>query len=132
MDDILFLSIGEVVEIHQDQVERYGGHPGIRDNSLLCSAVAGPEATFSGKYLNTNLFEMAAAYIYYICQDHPFIDGNKRTALASGLVFLELNGVTVTDNKGILYTAIMELATGRIGKADISQLLRSLNERRGE
>ncbi len=119
------------MEIHKDQVERYGGHPGIRDNDLLCSAVAGPEATFSGKYLNTDLFEMAAAYIYYICQDHPFIDGNKRTALATGLVFLELNGVTITDNKGILYAAIMELATERIGKTDISQLLRSLNERRG-
>ena len=132
MNDILFLSMGEVVEIHKDQVERYGGHPGIRDNDLLCSAVAGPEATFSGKYLNTDLFEMATAYIFYICQNHPFFNGNKRTALTTGLVFLELNGVTITDNKGILYAAIMELATGRIGKAYISKLLRSLNELQGE
>jgi death-on-curing protein len=128
MNGILFLSIGEVVEIHKDQVERFGGHPGIRDNGLLCSAVAVPEATFSGKYLNTDLFEMAAAYIFYICQDHPFIDGNKRTALATGLVFLELNGVTITDGNGILYAAVMELATGNIGKANIAELLRNLQE----
>ncbi len=128
MNDILFLSIGEVVEIHRDQVERYGGHPGIRDNDLLCSAVAGTEATFSGKYLNVDLFEMAAAYIFYICQDHPFVDGNKRTALATGLVFLELNGVTITDSKGILYTAVMELVARNIGKANIADLLRSLQK----
>ncbi|WP_061213421.1 type II toxin-antitoxin system death-on-curing family toxin [Syntrophomonas wolfei] len=128
MDDILFLSIGEVVEIHKDQVERYGGHPGIHDNELLCSAVAGPEATFSGEYLNIDLFEMAAAYIFYICRDHPFVDGNKRTALATGLVFLELNGVTITDSKGILYAAVMELVARNIGKANIAALLRSLQK----
>lgn len=126
--DILFLTIAEVMEIHRDQVDNYGGHPGIRDNNLLCSAVSGPEASYAGRYLNTDLFEMAAAYIYYICQDHPFIDGNKRTGLTSGLVFLELNGITISDEKGLLYEAITELAAGKIGKNNIADLLRSLHK----
>lgn len=68
-----FLTLGEVLEIHRDQIERYGGKSGIRDMALLKSALAMPSAAFGGRYLHTDLFEMAAAYLFQIVRDHPFI-----------------------------------------------------------
>jgi len=127
MNDSLFLTLAEVLEIHKDQIVRYGGHPEIRDYDLLRSSAAAPQATWDGLYLNSNLFEMAAAYIYYVCQDHPFIDGNKRTALASGLVFLELNGITIEDPDGILYMYIMNLASGKMSKNELKSILKNLH-----
>ena len=90
----LFLTLAEVVEIHSDQLKRYGGQAGVRDFGLLESALARPEASFAGEWLHKNLHEMAAAYAYHLCQSYPFIDGNKRTGLACALVFLELNDLT--------------------------------------
>jgi len=128
MRAVLFLTLAEVIEIHKDQIDKYGGHPGVRDHNLLSSAVAAPKASWSGTYLNSDLFEMAAAYIFHICQDHPFIDGNKRTALASGLVFLEINGISIEDEKGELYSVVMNIAMGQLGKTEIAKILRELNE----
>jgi len=91
----IFLSLGEVLEIHRDQIDRYGGHPGIRDIGLLQSALAMPAAGFGGRFLHTDLFEMAAAYLFHITQNHPFVDGNKRTGAVASLVFLSLNGVEI-------------------------------------
>ena len=79
--------MSEVLLILEDQVRRYGGTYGVRDPALLSSALAMPSATFEGKYLHKSLFDQAAAYAFHICQNHPFMDGNKRTALASALVF---------------------------------------------
>jgi death-on-curing protein len=69
---------------------------------------------------------MAAAYAFHLAQNHPFIDGNKRTALAAALVFLELNGIGIADPKGTLYEAMIKIATGTIGKADFGKILRQL------
>ncbi|MEA4924198.1 MAG: type II toxin-antitoxin system death-on-curing family toxin [Syntrophomonadaceae bacterium] len=126
MKAVLFLTLAEVVEVHKDQIDRYGGHPGIRDYDLLSSAVAAPKATWNGEYLNNDIFEMAAAYIFYICQDHPFVDGNKRTALASGLVFLEINDISIMDEKGNLYPAVMSIALGQLNKTEMAAILRGL------
>lgn len=127
MNEPLFFTLAEVMEIHKDQIGRYGGHSEIRDYDLLRSSAAAPQATWDGLYLNSNLFEMAAAYIYYICQDHPFVDGNKRTALASGLVFLELNGITIEDPGGLLYMYIMNLASGKMSKNELESILKNLH-----
>ena len=72
--------MGEVLLILQDQIRRYGGAYGVRDTDLLSSALAMPSASFEGKYLHKDLYEQGAAYAFHICQNHPFIDGNKRTA----------------------------------------------------
>ena len=88
-----FLSLAEILEIHQDQIERYGGKAGIRDVGLLKSALAMPEAGFSDRYLHSDLFEMALAYFFHIIQNHPFVDGNKRTEAVAALVYLSLNGI---------------------------------------
>ncbi len=98
MSHIIFLTLAEVIDIHADQIERYGGSHGVRDMNLLSSAVATPSASFGGDYLHANIYEMAAAYAFHIAQNHPFIDGNKRAALASALVFLEMNGSGISDS----------------------------------
>jgi death-on-curing protein len=124
--DALFLTLAEAVEIHADQIHRYGGQASVRDLGLLESALAQPEASFSGEWLHADRYEMAAAYSYHLCQNHPFIDGNKRTALAAALVFLELNGVSILDPRGRLKTAMFRIASGKMSKVDFAKLLRKL------
>ena len=128
MKKILFLTLAEVLEIHSNQIKQYGGSDGVRDINLLSSAVAMPYASFSGDFLHRNIYEMAAAYAFHICQNHPFIDGNKRTALASALVFIELNGISISDSEEKLYNAMMDIASGKITKEDFAKILRSLME----
>lgn len=120
----LFLTLVEVIEIQTDQVKRYGGGGGVRDFGLLESALAQPEASFAGEWLHKDLYEMAAAYAYHFCQNHPFIDGNKRTALASALVFLELNGMSLADPKGLLKDAMLKIAEGKMNKPEFAKFLR--------
>ena len=126
MGEPIFVTLAEVIEIHADQITRYGGQDGVRDFGLFESALAQPEASFAGEWLHKDLYEMAAAYAYHVCQNHPFIDGNKRTALACALVFLELNGVTMRDPKGFLRGAMLKVASSRMGKTDLATLLRAL------
>ena len=126
MVDPLFLTLAEVIEIHSDQIHRYGGEEGVRDLGLLESAMAQPEATFGGAWLHGSLYEMAAAYAYHICQNHPFIDGNKRTALASALVFLEINSIGLLDPSGRLENAMFSVASGKMTKQNLAKLLQSL------
>lgn len=127
MEKFQFLTLAEVVRVHLDQVGRYGGKAGIRDIGLLQSALAMPGASFGGEWLHADLYEMAAAYAFHLCQDHPFVDGNKRTALASALVFLELNGVSVGDPEGRLYQAMMDVAGGRLSKRELAAVFRALS-----
>ena len=118
--------MSEVLMILEDQVRRYGGAYGVRDPALLSSALAMPSATYEGKYLHRSLFDQAAAYAFHICQNHPFVDGNKRTALASALVFLSLNGIELDDPKEDLYRLMMGVANGKKSKADIAAEFRRL------
>ena len=124
----LFLGLADVIRVHVDQIERYGGRVGTRDLGLLQSALAMPRASFGGEWLHRDLYEMAAAYAFHVAQDHPFVDGNKRTALACALVFLELNGVTITDPEGRLYQAMMDVASGALDKLGLASIFRTLSE----
>jgi death on curing protein len=121
-----FLTLAEVIEIHRDQILRYGGNPGIHDLALLTSALAMPQAMFDGALLHQGHFEIGAAYAFHICQNHPFIDGNKGVGLAAVLVYLLLNGVKITDPRGELYDVMMETASGRKGKGEIALALKRL------
>jgi death on curing protein len=87
-----FLSRDEVLLIHADQIARYGGSAGVRDEGLLISALAQPEAVFGDQYLHPSIAAQAAAYLFHLVKNHPFIDGNKRVGTATALVFLEING----------------------------------------
>ena len=121
----LFLTLDEALLIHADQVRRYGGKHGIRDLGLLSSALAMPEASFGGLYLHTSLAEMAAAYLFHIAQNHPFLDGNKRAALAAALTFLWLNGQRLEAGQNELTEMVMGVAAGRVGKAEAAVFIRA-------
>ena len=121
-----FLSVDEVVLLHEEQLASYGGAAGVRDAGALDSAVAMPRATFDARFVHEGLFAMAAAYAFHIAQNQPFMDGNKRTGLAAALVFLDLNGVTVSDPEGKLYSAMIDLAERRLSKDGLGALLREL------
>jgi death-on-curing protein len=120
----IFLSLAEVLEIHRDQIGRYGGHPGIRDLGLLQSALAMPAAGFGGKYLHSDLIEMSAAYLFHIMQNHPFIDGNKRTGTVAAIVFLSLNGIELEADEAQLEKLVFDVAQGKAGKNTIADFLR--------
>jgi death-on-curing protein len=122
--------MSEVLLILQDQIRRYGGTYGVRDIGLLSSALAMPAASFEGKYLHIDLFEQAAAYAFHICQNHPFVDGNKRTGLATALVFLSINGVELEDPNEELYRLMMEVSGKGKAKSDVAVTFRRLHTRR--
>jgi death on curing protein len=126
MNSPIFLTLAEVINIHTNQIELYGGQNGVKDFGLLQSALAQPEASFAGQWLHEDIFLMAAAYAFHICQNHPFFDGNKRTALASALVFLELNGISLDDPKGKLLDAMLNIAKGNLSKQQFTQALKEL------
>lgn len=98
----------------------FGGQDGIRDDGVLRSGLATPEATFDGVYLHSDEFMMAAAYAFHIAEGQPFVDGNKRTALNAALVFLEINGWSVDDPRGEFYDAMIGLATGTHTKSSLA------------
>ncbi len=120
-----FLSLDDIIEIHKDQIERYGGSLGIRDIGLLQSAAAVPSATFQGDYLHQGIFLMAAAYLFHITQNHPFVDGNKRTGAVAALVFLEINGIVVDAPGNDLEHLVRRVATGQVDKEAIAVLMKS-------
>jgi death on curing protein len=92
-DNCFFLPVALVKEVHAEAIARFGGSAGLRDEALLESAVAAPQATFGGESVYGSIEEVAAAYLFYLCRNHPFVDGNKRVALGSCLLFLRLNGL---------------------------------------
>src|SRR6266705_722536 len=120
----VFLTFEEILEIHNDQIARYGGMAGIHDLGLLQSALAQPQATFGGQFLHTDLFEMAAAYLFHLVQNHSFIDGNKRAGTAVALVFLEMNDVDVNAPEHGLEILVLDVAQGNAGKKEIADFLR--------
>jgi death on curing protein len=120
----LFLNLDEVIEIHRDQIQRYGGHTGIRDLELLKSSISIPAAGFGGEYLHNDVYEMAAAYLFHIIRNHPFVDGNKRTGMVSALVFLILNGIELFADENSLESLVISIAEGKTGKSEIAQFFR--------
>ncbi|HPO14047.1 MAG TPA: type II toxin-antitoxin system death-on-curing family toxin [Candidatus Hydrogenedentes bacterium] len=120
----IFLSIEDILEIHSDQIRRYGGTMVIRDTLLLQSAIAQPCAMFSGKFLYHDLFEMASAYLFHLVMNHPFLDGNKRTGGAAALVFLFLNGVKPGINEDSFADMVLSVARGEIKKPEIALFFR--------
>ncbi len=122
-----FLTVDDVMELHRDQLNAFGGTAGIRDRGALESAVGVPSATFDGEFLHAGLFEMAAAYAFHIAENQPFLDGNKRTALNAALVFLGINGWTVLDPTESLYDAMIAFATRTLQKPGCAAIFESLS-----
>jgi death-on-curing protein len=120
-----------VLTIHADLLQRYGGQPGLRDRGLLESALAQPRMTAGGKEIHKTVFEKAAAYGYHVCNNHPFIDGNKRVAFVLMNVFLQKNGWEVTAQEEEAYTMMMSLASRKLSKAQLASWLKEHTARLG-
>ena len=125
MKEPIFLGLDEVIEIHHDQINRYGGPSGIRDIELLKSAISMPPATFGGEYLHKNLYEMAAAYLFHVVRNHPFLDGNKRTGAVAAVVFLIINGIELQADEESFEKLVRSVAEGKTDKAKIAEFFRN-------
>jgi death-on-curing protein len=121
----IFLTLDQILAEHTEQLRRYGGSPGLRDDRLLRSALGQPEASFGGVWLHEDLAAMAAAYIYHLCQNHPFVDGNKRIAAAAGFLFLALNGLRLEADPDAFADLVLHTADGRTTKDDLATFLRA-------
>ena len=120
----LFLGLEEVLEIHHNQITRYGGTEGIRDLGLLQSALSMPQAGAGNQYFHADLFEMAAAYLFHIVRNHPFVDGNKRTGVTAALVFLEMNGIEIRASDEALVKTVLAVAEGKLQKGALAEFFR--------
>lgn len=118
----VFLSLDEVLEIHEKQIERYGGSPGLRDPAGLESAVSTPQATFGGQFLHTSIPAMAAAYLFHLCQNHAFIDGNKRVGANAAITFLLMNNWEPTFDEEELVDLVLAIASGGLSKPELIEI----------
>lgn len=122
--EITFLSLSEVIAIHETQIHRFGGSLGIRDQGLLEAAVNMPQATFGGQFLHDGLQAMAAAYLFHLVANHPFIDGNKRVGAASADVFLGMNRWQLMADPDTYAEFVLAVAASRLEKNDALEFFR--------
>ena len=120
----VFLTFAEIIEIHDYQISRFGGAAGVRDIELLKSAIGTPSATFGGEFLHPSVIEMAAAYLYHLVENHPFVDGNKRVGAMAALIFLDMNGFEFDASDEDFTATVLKVASGEMMKSEISLFLR--------
>jgi death-on-curing protein len=125
-DNCIHLTVDIVKQIHGAVLEAFGGAGGIRDEGLLHSAVAAPQATFGGQSPFADVVEVAAAYLFYLCGNHPFLDGNKRAAMTAAIVFLRLNGVEPAPDSGKWEQLVLDVAASRLDRDGTTRRLRAL------
>jgi len=126
MGDPAHLTVEQVLQIHAAVLREHGGSAGLRDQALLESAVAAPQATMFGKPLMDDLVEIASAYLFYLCRNHPFLDGNKRTALAACLVFLRANDLRLLPDSAEWEALVLDIAASRLDRDQTTRRLRKL------
>ncbi len=126
----IFLTLAEIIEIHEYQIERFGGSDGLRSLDLLNSAIGMPSSSFNGNYLHPTIPDMAAAYLFHIVGNHPFLDGNKRVGTMSALVFLEMNGYDFNASDDELTAVVLLVASGKMLKDELSLFFRQHSRRK--
>ena len=129
-EDPFYLTVEIVREIHDTAIAEFGGSTGVRELSLLESAVAAPQASIGGRSPYADLAEMAAAYLFYLCKNHPFVDGNKRAALGACLVFLRLNGLEPEADSTAWEELTLAVAASEIDREGTTTRLRRLLPKR--
>jgi len=122
---VRFLRIEIILAIHDDQIRLYGGAYGLRDAAGLDAAFHMPQAQFSGQFLHSTIFQMAAAYGFHLCQNHPFLDGNKRTAGMAMFTFLKLNGLEPIATESDYYAVMKAVASGNMTKEELADWLQT-------
>jgi death-on-curing protein len=131
-DDCFHLSVDIVREIHAEALRQFGGLDGVRDENLLASAVLTPQSSFGGKSPYTDIVDVAAAYLFYICRSHPFLDGNKRTAMMASIIFLRLNGIEPQPDSERWEKLMLDIAASRLDRDQTTARLRKLLKRLGK
>lgn len=126
LNNIFYISMNVVLEIHKRQLAEFGGADGIRNKDGLISAVESPKVTFGGEDLYKTVFEKAAAYAYHIAESQCFVDGNKRVALDVALTFLAINGHEIENESLDLYDAMIAIAEKQLDKAGLAELFKRL------
>lgn len=124
---MIFITLQEIIEDHAEIIRKYGGHDRIRDMGLLASAIDMPKATMFGEYLHPTIFDKAAAYLFHIIYNHPFIDENKRTATMAALTFLRQNRVYIEFNEEqtfALEELVVSTAQSKVTKEQIAKFLK--------
>lgn len=125
-DDCIHLAIADVRKIHIEVIASYGGLAGVRDEGLLESAIAAPQATAFGSSPFADLIEVAAAYLFYLCRNHPFNDGNKRVAMAASIVFLRLNGLVPAPDSDAWESLMLNVASSKLDRQQTTERLPAL------
>jgi death on curing protein len=125
MSHAAFLTVEDVLTVHRRVVEEFGGDTGLRDRGLLESAVAMPRSTFGGEELHTDLAEQAAAYFFHLCANHPFVDGNKRVAVATAELFLLVNDHELVADDDSVEELAMGVAGGELSKAQVIEFFKT-------
>ena len=125
-DDCVHLGVDIVREIHVEVIKQFGGAYGLRDDNLLASAVLTPQSSFGGKSPYADIVEIAAAYLFYICKNHPFVDGNKRTAMMAAIVFLRLNGTEPKPDSEQWERLMLDAAASKTDRDETTGRLRKL------
>ena len=126
LETCFHLTVEIVREIHAAAIEKFGGSDGVRELALLESAVAAPQASFSGQSPYQDIVEVAAAYLFYLCKNHPFVDGNKWAALGACIVFLRLNGIEPKADGAEWEELTLAVAANEIDRDEATQRLRKL------
>jgi death-on-curing protein len=127
LDEPKFVTLAEVLYLHDESLRRYGGSPGIREPGLVESALGSAQNTFW--YGHGGLFEIAAAYAFHIAESQAFVDGNKRTAAAAAVTFLRRNGRPFPKDDGSVYQAMIAIAKKRLDKGGLAVVLKQLSEK---
>lgn len=130
-EDCFHLTVEIVREIHAEAIAKFGGSDGVREMALLESAVAAPQASIGGESPYKDIAEVAAAYLFYLCKNHPFIDGNKRAALGACIVFLRLNGIEPKKDGPEWEELTLAVATSAIDRDEATARLRKILRKRG-
>jgi len=124
VDEIVFLSLDDVIYIHRRQLELFGGQDGFLDQGVVESAIAQARQTMFGEYLHQDIAHMAAAYLFHLATTQGFLDGNKRTALNSASAFLRLNGYAIDVDDDEMYPVTMAVANNQMSKDEIAEWFR--------
>ncbi|MFW5790371.1 MAG: type II toxin-antitoxin system death-on-curing family toxin [Bacillota bacterium] len=123
MNDIKFIPKDIILFFHEQLIKIYSGSTDIRDENLLDSALEQPKVTYQGKYLHGSLLKMAAAYGYHLCNNHPFIDGNKRIAFVAMDTFLQRNNLEITASEKEAYKMMIQVSSGNLSKDELTLCL---------
>jgi death-on-curing protein len=131
-EDSVHLSVEIVREIHTEALRKFGGSGGVRDENLLASAVLTPQSSSGGKSPYADLVEIAGAYLFYLCGNHPFIDGNKRTAMMAAIIFLRLNEIEPAPDSDEWERLVLDVASSKLDREETTRRLRKLVKASGK